>query len=82
MVASDTGTFARLASSYSASAVRWRSPLPNKIQPSAMRWRVRTQADLAQHGFHVVPGASGQIRAGRKRGFALAGGIMGYAFDS
>src|SRR6185312_9065071 len=40
MVASDTGTLARVASSKSISAVRWRSPLPNSSQPSAMRWRV------------------------------------------
>jgi len=43
----------------------------------------RTQADLAQHGFHVVPGASGQIRAGRKRGFGLSRRHHGAtAFDS
>ena len=33
----DTGTFASVASSYSISAVRWRAPLPNRSQPSAMR---------------------------------------------
>src|SRR5262249_32776510 len=39
-VASDTGTLALVASSYSISAVMCRSPLPNRIQPSAMRCRV------------------------------------------
>src|SRR5262249_15318604 len=40
-VASETGTLARFASSKSTSAVTCRSPLANRIQPSAMRWRVR-----------------------------------------
>src|SRR5215831_3720812 len=41
-VASETGTLARFASSKSTSAVTCRSPLANRIQPSAMRRLSRT----------------------------------------
>src|SRR5665647_3416090 len=75
MVASDTGTLAREASSYSASAVRWRSPLPNRIQPSAMRWRVGRRPTLRSIAFTSCQGQPvSEVRSAAGAAGALARG--------
>src|SRR5215218_994085 len=69
MVASDTGTLALVASSYSISAVTCRSPLANRIQPSAMRClvgRSPTERNIDFTSCHGQPFRS--VRAGASRG--------------
>src|SRR5450759_5071956 len=73
MVASDTGTLARVASSLSISAVRWRSPLPNSSQPSAMRWRVGRKLTWRSIAFTSCHGQP--VSSERSAAFAAAAGV-------
>src|SRR5215471_971304 len=79
MVASETGTLALLASSYSISAVRCRSPLPNKIQPSAMRCRVGRRPTSRSMALTSCQGQP--VRSARPSGFASSFGDCDTTLD-